>query len=690
MTSLAQLEEQINRLNVLNKVSGKALDAFADASNNISCKAWQIMSDVKPWEVARENIALMIEEMSKASRSYHPPPSLQDVLTQQEKNPEVIARCMDYLVYADSYLASHPSSNYADQIQRTINKQIQQIVHISEELVKRAFFQALQKPVNSTKGAGGRRYIIHNPDALRDINLIVQRLGENFGRNGVVQNDVYTMLQSKVRSFIEARLTKASREEGGSLTMSGNHANMPHMLKHYQRKDHPLLKISQMARESVQEVSDCINTFIIKPLDESYMVVEMPSQLASVPFDVVMDHAMDAISFDKTVFRNPTKMFVDSRGQGIELYRGKRYFRDIIFIGLDLIEEIWQWKGLAAALPGEHDTFIDYVNIDVKRYLGALRELLEGYATCKGSLEKEQLKEYAKSASSLEWLPSLDSAAHEITTNLLSFHKVLLATYYGSLKLSLQGSLVNFNDDDAAVRKIQEYLIRTLIGTLQELQVIVDVAVEMNKRHEEGGYAGGGGGGALSRSRISPQVFLLSNIIFLAETYKREPCFQKRLMPAEDGGVAAPKKSGRGAAKSASQLPITAQILAILEDEHERCVDEFEFSWEKCFPEMYEDPELSSIRPDPNEALTKSQRMALKRWNKSVARALGEKLENSKIGTCVSTTVRARLIEIAVKTVRKKFLSFDDLVRGRAWSTRPRKWILFSVEEWIQRIKNIL
>ncbi|EPY43247.1 hypothetical protein AGDE_00675, partial [Angomonas deanei] len=481
MTGLAQLEEQLNNINALNKTSSKALDTFADTSNSISTRARQITRDVRPWEVAQENIALTIEEMSKAARCYHPPPCLAAVLSKKDVSPEAIARCVDYLVYTDDYLASHPPNVYGDEIQSKTSVYIQKIVDISEEIVRTAFIKAFQKP----KVPVPDRVLIKNPAALDNVALVVQRLGENFNRLDVLRVDVFSMLEDKITSFIEANFDATYLEEEAGKSSLSSHASMAPVLRHYQKGEHRLLGISASARSCVEEFAACVKDNILVPLDDDYAVAEMPSELAIAAFSIILARAEKLIKFDLSSFNDPSMMFVLSRGQGVGLCPGVRYFRDIIFVGLDMLEELWNWKTLSTKLPGENDNCISYIDSEVEQFMYHVRDLLDGYLNCKGGLKREALLEHTRTLRKVEWIPAPDCTVHESTTNLLYFHKILLANYFGSMKLILYGNTIDATGDLEATKEVEDYLVRCVLGNLQDLLCIGEATIELQDEAEE-------------------------------------------------------------------------------------------------------------------------------------------------------------------------------------------------------------
>ncbi|KAG5466561.1 hypothetical protein LSCM4_01713 [Leishmania orientalis] len=712
MSALAQLEEQLSDLDALNRASAKAIDSFADTSSAISIRANEIIRDVKPWDVAQENITLTIEEMSKAARCYHPPPILPAVLSGKESSLEAVARCIDYLVYADDYLASHPANHYAEEIEAKTEMQLQQIVRISEDLVKSAFLNALQrnKVPHSGAAAGGSvspkrgpfndfasansmtvsptvNRLMRNEAALQGVDQIVQRLGENFNRTGFIRKDVRRLFEEKLVAAVQAQFDGAYRdEEMGKGPMTSSSPVLP-LLKHYQRGNHGLLRISETARTLLTDACACLERYVLTPLEDDYSVADIPCELATIVFEIIYKRAIKAIQFDTSFLADPTKVFVDSRGQGIGLVPTPRYFRDNIFICLDLMEEFWKWKALSKSIPGENRDFIDYVDDSVDDFIYRTRELLDGYVNAKGALKKELLKEYAHSMRRTEWLPSVDCAVHESAVNVLYFHKALLASFYGSLRIVLYGCVIDANADYESSQEVEDFLTRGVMGAVDDLQVLAEAAAELQQealaKHNHHGKPD-----SLnlltSGVRLSVEIFMINNLCFLEDNYRRETCFTARLAAAapsakpprrvsyDSGGTAAPPPPD----------PPLSLLFEMLNSERVRNVDAFGTSWKECFPPLSDDSDLLSIEPHSTTELRRSQRMAVKHWYRRVNERLYQKIHDCNARTVMDTKSRTQLIDVSIAAVREGFGRMKVLLNGRAWSSKPQKWLHFEPIEW--------
>ncbi|ESL05686.1 hypothetical protein TRSC58_06655 [Trypanosoma rangeli SC58] len=493
MAGFSALDEQINALNALHISSSKTLESFADTSKAIADRARRIAADVQPWEVAQENIASTIKEMSRAARCYHPPPALRLVLTRKEKSPEVVCKCIDYLVFTDNYLASHPTNPYADQIAASTAEQLATIVEVAEDTVKEAFIKSLQKKELWQSGEAEKRkgvtapvaaekasVLIHDISALRGVDQIMHRLGENFNRNDVASLDVKELLAEGMLRLVDALCGNSCKEDEmqSYVILPARHDIAP-MRKHYQKGCHRLLGISAAARQIVSDAGDCLKQYVLEPLNDTFEVVGMPGELGTLVFDRIKTKCFAAIEVNAAVLSNPTLMFVLSGGEGIGLLGETRHYRDAIFIGLDLLEELWKWKSLAEGLPGENHVFIDYVDSEVERFLFEVRDLLDCYVRCKGALDAKLLKEYTNALHRTEWVPSLDGSAHVSVTNQVYLHKLMLTHYFGAMKLALHGTLLNASSEVEALQEVEDYMMRCVLGTLRDLEVIAEVALEL-------------------------------------------------------------------------------------------------------------------------------------------------------------------------------------------------------------------
>lgn len=666
MNSLADLEEQIVLLNSLSKVSGKTLDAFADVSHSISVRAHQIYRDVKPWEVSLVNIEGTIDEISKAAKCYHPPPVLKAVMAQKDVHPESIVKCADYLVYSDEYLTSHPPNEYGESIRAHLGVQLERIVEVSENFIRNAFTAALKRPPNAPIVIKEivTNSIIKNPNALNGVPEVLSRLAQHFNRTEVVQVEVKQLLDGKLKTAVNTCFNDAYAAEDARRNVVKTSAHNGSQWYHYQRGEHCVLKVSLEARGMIQEVSDCVNTYIIQPMDEDFDVLNMPGELATSVFDMVLDKARTAIHFDQRYWRDPTSMFLASRGQGIGLFPGIRTFRDIIFIGLDILEEMWKWKLLIHDLPGENNEAEDHVDQEVDLFIQMVRDLLQGYADATGGLSKSLLKERARQGKRFEWFPALDCTAHESSTNLLYFQKTLFSSYFGALKMALFGSVLDSSSDHYAMKEVEDYFARCVMGHMEDITTMGLVAKELlqemdqatrrksnSSKKKKGGVPEGHG-----NAFISVEVFVINNALFLNQSYMKAKCFTRRVIPM--------LPSPDGVSAKHAFLPLVVQQAAdYLQDEVTRSVEEFGTEWEKCFLDMPKEVQTAAGSiASGGVPMKKSLTLLLKNWYTASVAALGAVAEGCKGEAVMDGEVRRQLIRKACETVEEKFNEMNEVV----------------------------
>lgn len=655
MSRLVELEEQLTVLDSISKVTSKALEDFGDVSLSISLRANFIYNEVKPWEVSLKNIASTMDEISKAAKCYHQPPSLKGVLTGKDKNPDSIANCADYLVYTQNYLMSHPPNKYGNSINTQLHYQLERIVVVSENFIYSAFAAALRrKATDLPKRKEGRR-IIQNPKALYGVPKVLTRLSHNFNRTDIIKVKVAQLLESHLKDAVTASFHAAFADESVQQHLvslpTGFAGSQWH---HYQRGEHRLLLVSKEARELVNEVAACVETYIIKPMDEDLDVVDMPGDFCRRTFDVIFDKANTAVHFDMRICEDATSMFIASHGQGVGHYPGARNFQDIIFIALDILEEMWVWKALVNSLPGDNNDTITYLEEQVQMFILRVRKLLEGFAAATGSLSVQLLKEQSRKADSYEWFPAMDGTAHESSTHLLHYQKTLFSSYFGALKLALFGSTVfDASSDYQAVKEVDDYFSRCLTGHLEDIRTIgivtKDLLQEIDEKRSKKKYKKNAG--MELTSYWSVELFVINNIHFFTQAYLKAPCFQTRFLVPE-GFLT----------RERFPTPIVCQRINFLSDEKHRCVEDFGIEWEKCFLPL--PLELSSLPPGESMAtsLRKLKVSPLKSWCSRVTFNLLVMIDGCRREAVMDAETRKLLVRKAYETVENKIHEATEIV----------------------------
>lgn len=672
MESLAILESELQHLTDLSKASSKLLDAFSETSFSIEQRTKRIRQDVTPWEAAQENITLTIEEMTRASRSYHTPSFVPLVLSKREKNPILVCKTIDHLIYAQEYIGSKPSNDYGDKIMESMTGKLNHLAQVSDDLILSAFVAATnkwgsgatslndfrtpkkrsqpslpQQPVARVVSShakdplfllGG---IIRNREPLLNIDQLIKKVYESYNSTVVVETELKQLFSEKLKSALDIMFDATYCEENEeSRAASSTHINLAQVARHYQKGDHRLLKISAKCRQLVSEVSQVYHEFVLQPLNDDPSISAIPGELATMVFEEVMRRARIATAYDLQENSDPTRMFVASRGAGIGLCPAGantgKYFRDCLFLGLDLVPELWKWKEVAASLSGDATAFVDVVEESLTDFLERARRPLDVYADAKGGISSKMLEKLTVKLSSTDWFPSFDCTAHESSTNLLYLLKVLYTDYFGSTKLALQGgNVAGADDDDLAIEQVEDFTRRCVEGTVQDLRTIAETAIKMQKDDEEKRGINIVKLAVFSlaksdqaRCRLDDAVFLVNNATFLLEHFKSEMCFSsrtKRIVEPDDDddnaddddqiesrnqselddeetgsngssvGMAnvgiTKKKKAKGPV--VRYEPLVASLLDYLEEVKDDAMSAFESSWHDVFPET-DDPILES------------------------------------------------------------------------------------------------
>ncbi|KAG8347121.1 hypothetical protein ERJ75_001744800 [Trypanosoma vivax] len=696
------LEKHIDALAAMQATSAKTLDDFANTSRAIAERARRIVADVQSWEVACDNISLMIEEASKAARCYHPPQALRLVLSGKDKSPEALCKCIDYLVYTDDYLMSHPSNPLGSQIVENTTSQLEKVACIAENVVKEAFIAAMQgrvacKPEQQRRNTitiaakpSSLTKLFRDPQALQGIDTVIARLGEGLNRTDGVALEVKQLISERMLRLVKAQLEQANRDEElhRHHDVTVRQGFVPSH-RRYQKGSHHLLATSAHARGLVGEMVNHLRQFVMQPLGHSYDVVEIPGELAVRAFDCVMEKCFELVELEKDSCSQTSVAFVVSNGESVSPTSGNPTFSDAIFIGLDLVEELWKWRGLSDDFSEDGYTFTDHVYACVERFIGKLSNMLHAYQKCKGALEMQPLKEYTRRLQRTEWYMSHDCSAHMLTCNEVYMHKTMLSKYYGAAKLALQGTQLDSASETEALQKLSSFMMCCVRGTIQDLQIVAEATMELirEKRSEQTrGYkfllTSGAHDSTGRNNRVCVPVFMVNNISLLMGSYRNDSAFRQRQTHHDVAGDEERQKD-----VELPFLPGVSDIISFLEGMCKRFIRDFAASWSDCFPRVDSNPKLVSMS-GTDAPLSKSQRMVVKHWYRDVAKAL-----TVRVTACYGFTVsdplqRNALIEAAVTAVQGGFNAFEEFLRGRTWSKRPIKWMLHTPEEWAESLKR--
>jgi hypothetical protein len=735
MESIASLDVQLQHLTSLSKANARLLDSITDVAASIQLRSNRIRLDVVPWGTSQDQITETIEESFKAARSYQTPPFVPQVLNRRVKDPVLICRAIDHLVYANEYLSSKPSNDYGDKLAETMSEKLKQIVVVSNEVIQGAFVQStgrmgafngmtskdFRTPAKPGRGIiashSGQPLIFHSKLPLKDIDSLVQNVYESFDSLETVHVAVRELLAEKMSAVLMELFDGPYLEESEAAArdQSASHANLAALVKHYQPGGHKLLGHSASCRSMVKEVAEVVSEYILVPTNDDYNVTTMPAELAQPIFDHVMQRAEAAVQHDLPA--DATVMFIESRGAGIGLHPSgrssvNRHFRDCIFVGLDAIAELWRWIEVSDGLPGDAGDFQDHVREKLSEFLDTIRQCLMTYRDAKGQIRAKKLVSAATESVNKEWMPAVDCTVHESTTNMLHLLRVLFTSYFGAAKLALHGPGETADDDTAAREELEDFVQACVEGTIEDLVAIGKASLVLsNMQDNSHRYRATNaavkslGGTAKERVRIDLDIFIINNASFLLEHLKKEPCFTSKVRKEPlDDAPPPPKRTERGSGSDDSsdedalppppqfkEVPIMSDVLQHLEDIREEHVEAYCESWATMFPSIDEDTlrEVADARHDEASVLTKEQRMAVKKWYGEVADRLERRLMHGSVHVVMDGAIRSALIDGASRHVLEGFEKMEDMLDGRDWSTQPLKWSKRDAAHWVDEMQKL-
>jgi len=269
----------------------------------------------------------------------------------------------------------------------------------------------------------------------------------------------------------------------------------------------------------VLEASEVLEKVLIAPLSDDPIVVDLPDRIASAVFRGIMKHAKHCIYVAERLLEDTeaTVIFIATggAGPGMASMNNSRNIRDAIFIGLDLLEELWQWRNhVAQNLRGTHEVFDLLVDDELRDYCSLVLDLLNHYRNSKGQLDEEQLLEddalraagkiHGITEGLLEgfstdsgaagssggggrrsWFPSPDCSTHESSINMIYLLRTLFVDYFGSLKLVLSDGDVDASDPEAALEYVKSFVEDCVEGHIHDIGTIGDAAAMLQQRDQD-------------------------------------------------------------------------------------------------------------------------------------------------------------------------------------------------------------
>lgn len=562
-------------------------------------------------------------------------------------------------------------------------------------------------------------------------------------------------------SFEVAELTQALDKQGWRAPKHLISTASPLSRRNYRKGEHLLIRISAWCRGIVLEASGVLNDVLLVPLRDDFMVAEAPASIASAVFSCILRHAFQSIYVPQLLLdATSTEMFLLSGGTGYGLVtmNGSRTLRDCLFIGLDLLAELWTWREVASELHGETYRFAEVVEEGILAFAKQVAELLEGWRSKFGSIDQGELVKGDKmrgshgegavapgwdtsNLGSLHnlasrvigegmrfemssqtgrrcWAPAYDCAPHEATVNFLFVTRTLFEDYFGALKLILNGGDVGAADDAAVMDELEEFLHDNTENHLTDLRSLVRAQMALT-------HIFGTDQDPLTPSagHTNDALFVLNNVTYIRDGLKGEPFASKTKIVKErvqttttdesDGpatghsvfveagvggggpvivGGRAPLGARRLVKRSIAQTTVDSVVQDI-----PGLLEEYEERWAEVFPSLEEGSapdeviQLAHSTKASLPLLNKAQRMALKYHHELIAKQLNAAIAASRLHTVHDASIRVQLVERAMASVRNEFARLEaEMVKGRAWSKEPQKWLQKTPQEWVAEIAKIL
>ena len=207
--------------------------------------------------------------------------------------------------------------------------------------------------------------------------LSVPKLGHR--RGGMLAAVRYLMASSSKRAIMERTDTFELPIARGGATIST-----------YRQGDHPLPGFSKDIRELVREGNEVITLVVLKAFPTSEDDHRYLRQLA-------VDHGEDIrndafLLPSELVLRIVDAVFERAKRAIAHVARAPEIgIHDAIFVSLDIVSDLWQWRRVARASPGDHSVLIEEVDRNVDSVVEAARELLDDLQCAKGMLDRAEL-----------------------------------------------------------------------------------------------------------------------------------------------------------------------------------------------------------------------------------------------------------------------------------------------------------
>eukprot|EP00758_Cryptobia_borreli_P006135 Tbor_TRINITY_DN5090_c0_g1::TRINITY_DN5090_c0_g1_i1::g.14075::m.14075 len=524
--------------------------------------------------------------------------------------------------------------------------------------------------------------------------------------------------------------------------------------KHYRKGSHPLLSASRAARSMALEVNETLNEILLLPLENDALVAESPCMVASALYKCILVHLRRSIYLPECLFSlDSTAVFLMTGGIGASVASKGTYsrsIRDTIFIGLDMIEELWKWKkDVAPCLHGDKEFFVKMVGDQLEEVCKEILETVDKYCTIlNGDLRDDVLTyigdcpSFSKSSSSVAllqeifhatagpqeyhvqappnphqlelfqflnsssfhpkvkgtavhraWMPFFDCSPHESTVNCMYTLRTIFTHFYGSFKLTLNRGSVEFRENDSKTKanamRVESFIVENIekfLGNIFENHIRNLRVIACSAMQLQIKHADDEN----SSDDESDQNHRINPYLFILNNicYMIQQLQSNSCFTSRTKTVRQIKSStGRTDASIRRKKSVEVKICQESVDLLQGEISGLIASYEKTWESCFPSPpSVQSSGP-----FSKKERMTLKKHHKTIRKQLMKAIGAARHHVVQDSKMKLLLVEKAKSAVYNGFQQLENVcVRGREWSTRPLKWLKNDVTSWMGEVNRIL
>jgi hypothetical protein len=762
--------------------SERVVDRLRHGLSVVSDRATRIKRDVDEWEMALRNVRETIVELDEAAGCYQTPRYVDLVVRGESRDPQTVVKALVHLVQSQEYLESKPSNPVGERLLKKVQVNLQRAVKTVEASVHTCVFQAMRPstlPAGAAPSAaaqanavarlrGNRDGVPDGPPSrifkddwrrrLGQQYTIVEQLAMRFQRLDAAR-DVAKVVGGRILAHFDELLTldykrkyegqdaetgvAATRDAKGGVVAAmkflfSNDSSNARLddpgrnatFSTYRQGDHPFPSFSRDLRELSGEGCRVLNVVVLKAFPTSEDDHRYHRQLSLPEGEALRTDAFEIPSTlilrlcDAVFERGTAAMAHAARSPEVGIH-------DAIFMALDIVAELWQWRRVAKEAPGETEALIGVVDEKVDETISSASELLGDLQTAKGILDASELvrtlerdEEYGSTKLSpcllqligvhsrelgdaaaagysseedqgenysdpgtprrrakpvlsrsirTRWLPSIDGSVHPSTTSLVRFLKHLLGGYQAVLCIVSSGNCAEADTLIAKQRSAkmgqgngsswsqpaEEYFDQCVSGHLADIDALADAAaVALNgEGSEESPFA-----------PFSRPLFVANNVHFVVRSLRDDAPFSST-------------SRNRKACEA---------CIAAYEDRLLIALENYGALWAASLPSSSDDPDLTSAADSQLGELTKSQRVAIKKWFEKASKAIELMCHVTRSHVVAQSVLRTGLSDAAADAISTAFTQFDEtVVKGRRWTNREERHLSAPIPEIIASVRSV-